>query len=392
MKKYTKDFLIEKAKEYDYVEDFKKDYPKLYSAIYNRKLFTLTCGHMGRKRRIRFTDEELFNIAKKYKSRVEFIINDKSAYSGLQNRKLLDIACQHMIKTKFSIPQRICKYIFDNILKEEGIYNTREIITPQEIDIYYPVANLAVEYNGEYWHNRASVKQRDNIKIQKLIEKNIHYIVIQNNTHNYNNSNYIFFYEKSIKKDIINHLSIIQSICPYITEQYINNIVINWESVFDVINWESVFDAIRKCNTLKDFRIRFPHIYRLLCRLNKLHMLNDLKVDIPIWVDKSDEYIIGLISKCSSYQDFFSNVSLYRVAVKRKLTDKAREILPDNKNINFKVGKRSWYNMDNDTFMKYVKNNYDDYNALYKDRSCYNVAKSRNLRNYFKEYYNSLPV
>lgn len=40
------------------------------------------------------------------------------------------------------------------------LLNTRKIITPFELDIYIPSKNLAIEYNGLYWHSEAAGKDK----------------------------------------------------------------------------------------------------------------------------------------------------------------------------------------------------------------------------------------
>lgn len=40
-----------------------------------------------------------------------------------------------------------------SIYKESIMFNNTQIITPYEIDIYLPDINLAIEYNGLYWHS-----------------------------------------------------------------------------------------------------------------------------------------------------------------------------------------------------------------------------------------------
>ncbi|ADG60127.1 homing endonuclease [Acinetobacter phage Acj9] len=37
------------------------------------------------------------------------------------------------------------------------VENTRKIISPKELDIYVPEANLAIEYNGLYWHSSGAI-------------------------------------------------------------------------------------------------------------------------------------------------------------------------------------------------------------------------------------------
>jgi hypothetical protein len=90
------------------------------------------------------TYDNLKLIASKYKSRGEFQRYDNSAYStSLVNGWLNDITL-HMFPQNYSIPQLICKLLFDQILGMEGIYNTRQIIKPYELDIYYPQYKLGI--------------------------------------------------------------------------------------------------------------------------------------------------------------------------------------------------------------------------------------------------------
>lgn len=112
---------------------------------------------------------------------------------------------QHLIKSRTSTSKNekeivdYIKSIYDGEIRE----NIREIISPYELDIYLPEKQIAIEYNGDYWHN--SNKQKDNKYHQKKSllcrEKNIQLI-------------HIFEYEwndeskrnkiKSYLKDILN--------------------------------------------------------------------------------------------------------------------------------------------------------------------------------------------
>ena len=40
------------------------------------------------------------------------------------------------------------------------VHNTRDIIYPRELDLYYPKKKIAIEFNGDYWHNNDH-KSRD---------------------------------------------------------------------------------------------------------------------------------------------------------------------------------------------------------------------------------------
>lgn len=60
------------------------------------------------------------------------------------------------------------------------ICNSRNIISPFELDIYLPNNNVAIEYNGLYWHSESMGKYNDYHlnKWNKCREKNIHLIQI----------------------------------------------------------------------------------------------------------------------------------------------------------------------------------------------------------------------
>lgn len=69
-------------------------------------------------------------------------------------------------------------------LKELGlkniIHNDRDVISPLELDVYLPDYNLAIEFNGLYWHSELQGKGKDyhNQKTQACEEKGIHLIQI----------------------------------------------------------------------------------------------------------------------------------------------------------------------------------------------------------------------
>lgn len=48
-------------------------------------------------------------------------------------------------------------------------FNTRQVITPLELDIYVPEKNIAIEFNGSYWHSEAILDS--NLARKKHIEK-----------------------------------------------------------------------------------------------------------------------------------------------------------------------------------------------------------------------------
>lgn len=61
----------------------------------------------------------------------------------------------------------------------EIITNSKDIIPPMELDIYVPSLNLAIEFNGGYWHNeKFKPKDYHLLKYNLCIDKNIRLISI----------------------------------------------------------------------------------------------------------------------------------------------------------------------------------------------------------------------
>lgn len=65
----------------------------------------------------------------------------------------------------------------------EIIINSRKIINPLELDIFLPEKNLAIEYNGLYWHSEIRGKHKNYhlSKTNMCVKKNIHLIHIFEN-------------------------------------------------------------------------------------------------------------------------------------------------------------------------------------------------------------------
>ena len=48
-------------------------------------------------------------------------------------------------------------YYISTFYSGELVRNSRNIISPLELDLYYPEKKIAVEFNGDYWHNESRV-------------------------------------------------------------------------------------------------------------------------------------------------------------------------------------------------------------------------------------------
>ncbi len=77
-----------------------------------------------------------------------------------------------------STGQRLLQSMLEEYNLGKVIYNDREILGGLELDIYYPDLNIAIEYQGNYWHNRPETKERDKRKRKLCDEKCIYLIEV----------------------------------------------------------------------------------------------------------------------------------------------------------------------------------------------------------------------
>lgn len=196
-------------------------------------------------------------IASKYKTRSEFQYNDPSAYVTSRNMGILDEICEHMVSQSYSIPQMICKFIFDDITGLDGIYNDRDVIHPYEIDVYYPEYKLGIEYNGKRWH-----KDDKHSKIDICNKIGISLITIVENSRDYIND---------IKSQIIEN---IDKLNIYLSRELDIEYILNMEidnSIFDrLIDREEIHKCISKYKSYSDFRKNEINLYNKLRRIGKL--------------------------------------------------------------------------------------------------------------------------
>lgn len=96
--------------------------------------------------------DALRTIALSYQTKREFSEKDPSAYTTANKLGVMEDITKHMVATYFSVPQIILRQITEKLLKTNCEYNTRKVIKPYELDIYYENLKLAFEYDGEGWH------------------------------------------------------------------------------------------------------------------------------------------------------------------------------------------------------------------------------------------------
>lgn len=80
--------------------------------------------------------------------------------------------CRYSL-TKSSLEDEIASYV-STFYNGECIRNSRNVIYPLELDLYYPEKHIAIEYNGSYWHDEDHLpKQYHYNKFRKCLENGI---------------------------------------------------------------------------------------------------------------------------------------------------------------------------------------------------------------------------
>lgn len=262
------------------------------------------------------TEELLREVAKKYNTRSEFRKNDPSVYisSRKKGKGFLDDICKHMVNFPYSTPQLMCKVIMEKLLGIKCLYNTRAIIKPYELDVYFPQFKLAVEYNGKGWHLSEITKIRDDNKKIICLQNEIKLIVVVENSRDY---------ERDVKNQLIENLQIINdSTNNNFTASDINNI--DCSNVYDEIlnskNIDEIKKKIKSCSNIKDFSDKYISEYNFLIRNKMVHLLDEIRVRK---VHTNDE-LLEECKKISDYSLFIKeHTNLYNKCSKRGLLDEA---------------------------------------------------------------------
>ena len=201
---------------------------------------------LGRDR----NDEWAIKEIKKYKSIQEVRIKDPSLYDYINKNNMKYLFDGMVVGDSFNYPQM---FMYQCLLKllpnTEILYNTRKIIAPYELDIYIPSKKLAIEYNGNNFHNQEDVKARDAIKQEKCLDMGITlYYLIEVNKHK--PEQLIFDFLDTLGFDII-HLDVEELIQLTFNRKYSDNYI---------------KEVVSKYTTLKEFRKAEPSLNNFLQR------------------------------------------------------------------------------------------------------------------------------
>lgn len=298
--------------------------------------------------------KNLKQIALLYKTRSEFQLMDSSAYTTARKAGLLNKICNHMPIIKFSTPQLILKTILIKLLNSNCLYNNKKIIPPYEIDIYFPEFNLAVEFQGVYWHKNNT---KDEIKKNLLIQKKINTLYIYENNRNY---------EIDIKNQLKTSLAFINDITKKnISEKNINDIKI--ENVFlNVYNKKQLIQVAKKYNSYKKFIKNEKPVHRKLYKLNLLNKATQHMNDKP--KKHSINSIKETVKKYKTLKNFRLNeYGSYLYIKKNNLEHLINHLYSKNKKLNFNIEE--------------IKKIIQKYKTKYSFRT-----ENKQLYNYLKRY------
>ena len=207
--------------------------------------------------------DNLKKIALNYKTRGEFQYNDSSAYTVARKKGFLNEICAHMSVIKFSIPQLILQDIMDNLFNLKSVYETRQIIKPYEIDIYYPQLKLGFEYQGKLWHTPKYNNNRDSIKNKLAKDLGIRLIYIFENNRRY---------EEDIKNQIIDNLNLINELTNIkINKQDVINYVVG-DIYSKLYNKDELINIAKSYTSFKEFVKSENKVY---FKLSRLHLLDE---------------------------------------------------------------------------------------------------------------------
>ena len=151
------------------------------------------CHHLWKKFNYEYIEKQITDVGYK-------ILSDK--YNGALSKLIIKCDKGHQYKVTYgnfqqgrrcpvcydietySQSEKDCLAVVKQLTNENIIENDRtQIVNPKtgynlELDIWIPVLNTAIEFNGEHWHESNYSKYKDNQKVKQCKEKNIVLLIV----------------------------------------------------------------------------------------------------------------------------------------------------------------------------------------------------------------------
>jgi hypothetical protein len=289
------------------------------SKMHKSKMISKRNKMVGRN----LTFDFLKEIALKYETRSDFQQNDPSAYTIARTSGILGAICNHMVRKNISTPQVILSKILEKIFGNDYMYNTRKIINPYELDIYFPSIKLAFEYDGKAWHlndkiNKVDICYRKGITLIKIKERNRNY-------------------ELDIKQQLVENLNIIGKF-KKIDEKTIFDIKIEMNEISKLILSD---DSIREiCNKYEDFSEFRKENIGIYTKLLNLKSINKFTSHMKKRGGITEESAKKETEKYIYLGDFIKNSYRFYIWIKKRKKEYLLEnlILKQNKKLKYQNG------------------------------------------------------
>lgn len=252
------------------------------------------------------TPELIKQEASKYHSKREFYDRDPSLYATANRMGIMEDVTKHMVNFSFSVPQIVTRQITEHLFNQKCEYNTRRIIAPYELDVYFPDLKIAFEYDGKGWH------QNDEIdKITLCKDKGILLIKLFERSRRY---------KEDIQQHLVENLQLINQWCGlYITKKDIL-------SFNESIDFPKLFTDeelhILRTNTVKYLREYYNNLYTRYIKYNPdgIDFKKSYKGEI-VW---DEEQILLELSKYASVSELLTYSPNVYLAVTRRF----RHLMP----------------------------------------------------------------
>ncbi|HSH52207.1 MAG TPA: hypothetical protein VK982_10850, partial [Bacteroidales bacterium] len=192
--KTKKDFIKSLSNEgYILLSEYKNSNTKVLVICHNRHVYFTTsdnfksgrrcpkcsnhCPEQARESFLKLLKQEKYKLLSDYKNvstKVFLECPEGHTWKVKPNDFSNYQRCPHC---KGSTGQRKLQSMLESNTNHKMVYNDRTVLNGLELDIYFPELNIAIEYQGDYWHSIPETVERDKRKKQlceeigiKLIE------------------------------------------------------------------------------------------------------------------------------------------------------------------------------------------------------------------------------